>query len=94
MSSYTRHTVSHHQAATQTPLSPRPQSPVTCYTSSKKDTRRTGTIFHPVTFLVAFGIVLVALRTGWCVIVDVRVASPLAKSASTQLCVGLELASG
>ena len=51
---------------------------------SKKDIRRTSPILRPVTFLVAFGVVLVAPRTGWCVIVDVRVASPLAKPASTQ----------
>ena len=39
---------------------------------------------RPVTFLVESGVVLVALRTGWCVIVDVQVASPSAKSASSQ----------
>ena len=33
---------------------------------------------------VVFGVVLVAPLTGWCVIVDIRVASPLAKPASTQ----------
>ena len=52
--------------------------------NTKKDTRRTGPIFHPVTFMVAFGVVLVTPRTGWYVIVDVRVASPLAKPASSQ----------
>ena len=44
--------------------------------------RVTGPIFRPVTFLVAFGVVLVKRRTGWCVIVDVRVASRMAKSSS------------
>ena len=39
--------------------------------SSKKDTRRTAPIFRPLTFLVAFGVVFVAPRTGRCVIVDV-----------------------
>ena len=64
------------------------------YTEPKKDIRRTSPIFRPVTFLVAFGVVLVAPGTGWCVIVDVRVTSPLAKLASSQsqLRVGLELA--
>ena len=42
----------------------------------KKDTRRTAPIFRPVMFLVALGAVLVAPHIGWCVIVDVRVASP------------------
>ena len=44
----------------------------------KKDTRRTSPIFRPVTFLVAFGCVLVASRIVWYVIVDVRVTSPSA----------------
>ena len=29
--------------------------------------RRTSPIFRPVTFLVAFGVVFAATRTGWCV---------------------------
>ena len=41
-------------------------------------------IFRSVTFLVAFGVVLVAPRSGLCALVCVRVASPLAKPASTQ----------
>ena len=49
---------------------------------SKKDIRRTGPIFRLVTFVVAFGVVFVAPRTGWCVIVDVRVVIPLAKLGS------------
>ena len=51
---------------------------------TKKDTRMTVLIFRPVTCLVAFGAVLVAPRIGWCVIVHVRVARPLAKLASIQ----------
>ena len=39
---------------------------------------------RPVTFLVESGVVLVAPRTGWCVIVEVRIASPSAKPASSQ----------
>ena len=52
--------------------------------TSKKDIRRrTGPIFHPVTFLGAFGVVLVVPHSAWRVIVDVRVASPSAKPASS-----------
>ena len=43
-----------------------------------KDTPVEAPIFWPVTFLVAFGVALAAPRTGWCVIVDVPVTSPLA----------------
>ena len=52
-------------------------------------------IFHPVMFLVVFGVVLVASRTGGYALVYVRVASPLAQAASTQSQrrVGLEIAS-
>ena len=49
-----------------------------------KEGRRFTPIFRPVTFLVAFGIVLVASRSGLCALVYVRVASPLAKPTSTQ----------
>ena len=38
----------------------------------------------PSNVLVAFGVVLVAPRSGLCVIVYARVASPLAKPVSTQ----------
>ena len=38
---------------------------------SNKDIRRTLPIFRLVTFLVAFGVVLVPPHTGWCVVVDV-----------------------
>ena len=38
---------------------------------SKRDTRRTRPILRLVTFLVAFGVVLVAPHTGWCILVDV-----------------------
>ena len=57
---------------------------VHCYLVTKKDIRRTCPIFRPVTFLVAFAVVLVALRTGWCVIVYVRVTSPLGNPTSKQ----------
>ena len=46
--------------------------------------KKDGSYLPPFNGLVAFGGVLVAPHTGWCVIVDVRVASPLAKSTSTQ----------
>ena len=49
-----------------------------------KEGRRFTPMFRPVTFLVPFGVVLVVPRsgfTGLCVIVYVRVASPLAKLA-------------
>ena len=52
--------------------------------STLAKTGPSGPIFRPVAFLVTFGVVLAAPRTGWCVIVDVRVASPLAKPASSQ----------
>ena len=45
-----------------------------------KEGRRFTPIFRSLTFFVAFGVVLVEL----CVTVYVRVASPLAKPASTQ----------
>ena len=51
---------------------------------SKEGYKKPGSYLPPCNFLVVFGIVLVAPRTGWCVIVDVRVASPLAKPASSQ----------
>ena len=52
--------------------------------SFTKEGRRFSPIFHPVMFLVAFGVVSVALHSGLCALVYVRVASPLAKPASTQ----------
>ena len=56
----------------------------TSYTLKKRITRRTNPIFHPVMILVEFGAVSVAPRSELCALVNVRVASPLAKPASTQ----------
>ena len=46
----------------------RPSFNILLWTGSKKDIRRTSPIFRQVTFLLAFCVVVVALRTGWCVI--------------------------
>ena len=51
---------------------------VTCVYANQ---RRITPILRQVTFLVAFGVVLVAPRSGLCAIVYVRVASPLANPA-------------
>ena len=45
----------------------------------KRITRRGSPIFRPVTICLVFGAASVEARTGWCALVYVRVASPLAK---------------
>ena len=51
---------------------------------SKEGYKKYWSYLPPCNVLVAFGVVLVAPPIGWCVIVDVRIASSSAKSPSTQ----------
>ena len=51
---------------------------------SKEGYKKYGSYLPPCNVLVAFGVVLVTPPIGWCVIIDVRIASSSAKSPSTQ----------
>ena len=45
------------------------QGPELLTTPAQRSIKKLSPIFRPVTFLVAFGVVSVAPRTGWCVTV-------------------------